>query len=212
MLNSPSVFTVCLLNIRSLRKHSSDLKCDLDLLTSDILALTGTQLLPADNYLDIRQHLTPFTLYRHDHYCEKFSSLAICIKNIIHITCQEYFPALNAVNFVVTLVYNTLQKDLSFLLTSDIFVCGIDYLPSTDNIDVILGDLNMNYFSTKDMAPLASLMVSYNYVQIVKRPTFISGSLLDHVYIKEDNKANICASVISVYYSDHDAIRITITL
>ena len=62
------------------------------------------------------------------------------------------------------------------------------------------------------MEPLTSLMESLDYLQIVKMPTFISGSLLDHVYIRQANKGNIDCSVISVYYSDHDAIKITLRI
>ena len=45
-----------------------------------------------------------------------------------------------------------------------------------------------------------------------KETYFLSGSLLDHVYVKHANKDMIHSSVISVYYSDHDAIRITIPM
>ena len=60
-----SALTLSLLNIRSLRKHSSDVKCDENLFKSDILAFTETQLLPGDNDFDILRNLTPFTLYRY---------------------------------------------------------------------------------------------------------------------------------------------------
>ena len=62
------------------------------------------------------------------------------------------------------------------------------------------------------MEPLSSLMQSLDYLQIVEIPTFISGSLLDHVYIRQAKKINIDSSVINVYYSDHDAIKITIRI
>lgn len=42
MLDSNTFVTMCLLNIRSLRKHSSDIKCDVNLFNTDILALTET--------------------------------------------------------------------------------------------------------------------------------------------------------------------------
>ena len=92
------------------------------------------------------------------------------------------------------------------------FVNSLDYLLRAHTIDIILGHLNINYFNGKDVEPFASLMASFSYVQIVKKPTFISGSLLDHVYIKQPIEPNIHCSVISVYYSDHDAIRITIPI
>ena len=97
-----SALTLSLLNIRSLRKHSSDIKCDKNLFNSDILAFTETQLLPGDNDFDIVQNLTPFTLYRNDHNSDKFCSLATCVKNDFHLLNQEFFPTLNAVKFLVT--------------------------------------------------------------------------------------------------------------
>lgn len=47
--DSNSVLTSCLLNIRSLRKHSSDVKNDVNLFETVILSLTETQLLPGDS-------------------------------------------------------------------------------------------------------------------------------------------------------------------
>ena len=44
--NVTSVITKCLLNIRSLRKHSADVRSDSNVFTSDILAFTETQLSP----------------------------------------------------------------------------------------------------------------------------------------------------------------------
>ena len=47
--DSNSALTLSLLKIRSLRKHSSDIKCDVNLFKSDVLAFTETQLLSGDN-------------------------------------------------------------------------------------------------------------------------------------------------------------------
>ena len=113
---------------------------------------------------------------------------------------------------------NNVQEplNLSFLLvyrknSSSIldYVNGMDYLLRAHSIDIILGDLNINFFNTTDIQPLTNLMQSLNYVQIIDKPTFISGSLLDHVYVRQAIHANIHSSVVSVYYSDHDAVRIT---
>ena len=50
-------------------------------------------------------------------------------------------------------------------------------------------------------------MESLNYTQIVSEPTFVSaGSLLDHVYVKPTSIRIMNNSVVSVYYSDHDAV------
>ena len=72
---------------------------------------------------------------------------------------------------------------------------------------MVFGDFNINYFNGTHSQPLISLMESLNYTQIVTEPTFVSaGSLLDHVYVKRTSIQIINSSVVSVYYSDHDAV------
>ena len=62
-----------------------------------------------------------------------------------------------------------------------------------------------------EIKPLKTLMNSLNYEQIVQSPTFVSvGSLLDHVYINRTMWNVIQNSVISVYYPDHDTVKISI--
>lgn len=65
--------SVCLLNIQSLRKHSIDIKCDVNLMKSGILALTETHLLSLTNNSDteIQQNLKPFIFHRQDHTTDK---------------------------------------------------------------------------------------------------------------------------------------------
>lgn len=156
------------------------------------------QLLPGDSDSDIIENFTPFSLHGHDHTSDKFFSLALCIKNNINIMYQEYCPTVNGLRFVVTCDNNIWQQNLSFLLlylknSSNIFdfLSGIEYLLRAHTIDIILGDLNINFYNSKDMMPLTSLMESLNYVQIVHKPTFISGSLLHHVYIRQAKKVNV---------------------
>ena len=165
----------------------------------------------------MKNNLTPFTLYRHDHNSDKFSSLGICIKSNIQIVHQEQYPTINAVRFKVSCNNNILQQNVTFLLVyrkndSDIsvFINHLNYLLRTHTIDIVLGDFNINYFCSREVKPLTSMMESLNYVQIVNRPTFLYGSLLDHVYVQHARENMIHSSVISVYYADHDAIRITI--
>lgn len=110
------------------------------------------------------------------------------------------------VNICLLLVY---RKNNSNIVE---FINDINYLVRSNSIDIILGDFNINYFNSKDIEPLTSLMQSLSYIQIVNEATFISGSLLDHVYVKKSNEADIDISVISVYYSDHDAIKITVKI
>ena len=113
-----SVLTLCLLNIRSLKKHSSDIKKYVNLFETDILALTKTQLLPGDSDMDIANNLIPFTLYRYDHNSYKLSSLAICIK--VSATLKiAIFPYLRFQRFQIGMLESFLlkknQKKILFL-------------------------------------------------------------------------------------------------
>ena len=71
---------------------------------------------------------------------------------------------------------------------------------------MILGDLNINYLNEIHSQPL-SFMESLNYTQIVTEPTFVSASsLLDLVYVRTTSTRILNNSVVSAYYSDHDAV------
>ena len=214
--NDFNVLTISLLNIRSLKKHSIDVKFDPRLFNSDIIALTETQLLPHDSDNEIVNNLCPFKLYRQDHNTDKYSSMALCTRNTVEIRECEYFSSLNALKF--DLVNSKSQEIRTFLLlyrkqTSNIiqYVDCLNYVLNSYTIDIILGHFNINYFNDNQVQPLKSLMESFNYTQIVTKPTFISsGSLLDHVYVKSTVFQIIENYVVNVYYSDHDAIKIAI--
>ena len=90
--------TVSLLNIRSLNKHSIDVKHDQNMMTSDIMVFTETQMLPQTPDNDTRQYLHPFDLIRQDHPTDKYMSLALCTKKHIKVTSYEYFPSVNGLN------------------------------------------------------------------------------------------------------------------
>jgi hypothetical protein len=177
-----SILTICLLNVRSLKKNSIDIKFDSSIFNTDVIALTETQLLPHSSDIEIRNHLHPFTLYRQYHASDRFSSLAVCTNNNAEAKEHEYFPAINAIKFV--LLNNTTRLSCTILLlyrknSSNIlqYVDGIRYILNSYDIDMILGDFNINYLNDND---IKSLMNSLNYSQIVQSPTFVSaGSTLD---------------------------------
>jgi hypothetical protein len=75
---------------------------------------------------------------------------------------------------------------------------------------MVLGDFNINYFND-DISPLSQLFTALQYNQIVQQPTFLSsGSLLDHIYVKTSKLDIVNSSVISVYYSDHDIVKVSV--
>ena len=78
--NDVNVFTISLLNMRSLKKHSIDIKFDSRLFNSDVITLTETQLLPQDCHNEILNNLSPFRLHRQDHDTDKYSGMALCTR------------------------------------------------------------------------------------------------------------------------------------
>ena len=208
--------TVCLLNIRSLSKHCIDIKHDVNLTKCNILALTETQLLSHHSDNTIRETLHPYALFRQDHPIDKYSSLAICTTDNINALQMHYFPTINGLMYQI--LDSNINKAITFLLTYRKHNTNISQynenmnnILNTNNIDIILGDFNVNYFNELTAVSLKNLMNSYGYLQIVDKPTFLStGTLLDQVFVKQSLCSSIETEIILVYYSDHDAVKIVI--
>ena len=90
------------------------------------------------------------------------------------------------------------------------FKMALRYLIGSEDIDIILGDFNINAFET---LPNDLLFLSEKYEMIVQEPTHISGSIIDHVYIRKifKNQFNISCLVKNIYFSDPDAVRLMFT-
>ena len=86
----------------------------------------------------------------------------------------------------------------------------LQYLPVTHSVDIVASDYNFDILKVSENNLLLNHFMEQ--AQIVNKPTHISGSLIDHVYIKkmlmEEFSAN--ATVENICFSDHDAIRIVI--
>lgn len=184
-------------------------------MNSDLIALTETQLLPYSNDSEITNDLHPFTLYRQDHPTDRFCSLALCTRNTVETNDHHYFPQVNAIKFTIVNTTTLLSCTMLVLyrknsLNISQYVQDLRNILNSYPIDIIIGDFNMNYLNDNTIQPLKSLMNSLLYSQIVQSPTFVSaGSILDQIYIKPtfDILQN---SIVSVYYSDHDAVKISI--
>ena len=211
----PYTVTVTLLNIRSLSKHSIDIKHDARLTKSDILALTETQLLPHHSDNTIRDTLHPYELHRQDHPNDKYLSLALCTKRNINILNKQYFENINGLMFEI--LQTSINKTMKFLLiyrknnvNTQQYFQNLGTIIEQNMIDIILGDFNINYFIDTS---LNNLMTSFGYVQIVDKPTFVSsGSLLDQIFVKQCISDKIINEVITVYYSDHESVQALIKI
>ena len=85
----------------------------------------------------------------------------------------------------------------------------LQYLLATHSIDIIAGDFNYDFLKVSQNQ---FLDIFADHFQVVNKPTHVSGSLIDHAYIKkalmEEFFSNV--TVKNIYFSDHDAVRIAI--
>ena len=85
----------------------------------------------------------------------------------------------------------------------------LQYLSATNSIDIIAGDFNYDLLKVSENKLLD---IFTHHVQMVNKPTYLPGYLIDHVYINktlmEEFSTNV--SVENIYFSDHDALRVVI--
>jgi len=213
----PHSITITLLNTRSLRKHSIDISADKHLCNSDIICLTETQLLPDNDTSSIEGDLHEFVLEYNSCGRHKFKSLAICYKNELRITEHVKFSGVSVVSFVKP---NFSPTPFTLLLiyrqpgnVPQSFYDNLTGILQNKNIDVILGDFNIDAF-TPMYENLRNLLRIRSFRLVVDKPTHLSGGLIDHIYINEDfiNGKQFHVNVKNVFFSDHDAIRLNVAI
>ena len=205
-----------LLNIRSLRKHHKDLKLDSCTMASDILLLTETQLYPNEPTDKLQQAFMPFQVHWQPHTLNS-NCLAVLFSSNIQCISKRYIPSINALlisiskqpfqPMTILLVYRNLHEHQSQ------FLFHLRQILLTNTVHIVLGDFNMDFF-TNDSNNLKQLMEGFCMYQTVSQPTCIPGaSLLDHVYVAQPFLPiqHVHTATKSVYYSDHQAIRVPLT-
>ena len=200
-----------LFNKLSLNKHAIDIAHTDALLNSDIVCLTETQLTPDQCLTNINHSLNFFTI-SYNSSLNKYESLAICHASYLEILQHRKVNGLSVVTFrkpnfserifTMALLYRLHSS------SRNIFYETI-YELVNENIDIIMGDFNINALNSEERH-IRRILSSYDMV--VTEPTHISGSLLDHVYISKSLSAHLqCSSNIStMYFSDHEAVKVSL--
>ena len=91
-------------------------------------------------------------------------------------------------------------------LNETLFCNWLTEFANSHNIDIISGDININYFEGN-----TRLLHVLSYY--VSSSIHLSGSLLDHVYMLKEflSETDVNGSIIDVYFSDHDAVKFIFT-
>ena len=74
---------------------------------------------------------------------------------------------------------------------------------------IVTGDFNFDKSVEND---LTKYLTSKRMVQLVTNPTHDKGNCIDHCYVPEELKENVVLKQYSPYYSDHDALCISLKL
>ena len=203
----------CLLNIRSLKKHSIDIKMDQSLNGNNLIFFTETQLTSDSDSSTIEIDLPNYYFQHNFSDNHRFSSLASANdRNVEIITLQN----LNGAS-LYSVSHAVLDKPINVMLLyrqnhmrKEDFLYLIHHLQGqVDSVQIILGDFNVDYLKP-DCEFLRNNL--NNYEMIVEKATHVSGSLIDQIYIEKSlkDKYNVKSQVKPVYYSDHDAIIVNI--
>ena len=195
------------LNIRSLNKHIDDLKVDKFLLQSDIICLNETHIL---------SHLTPPHLPGYSVYHSskgKGCGSAIYIKDFILSYLKiDDFEKIISDNYQLTKLSFENQFDILSVYQSPSnqnvkdFIDDISKLITPNKATIICGDFNINYDKKNSFC---NYLHSLNFDQLFLNPTHLQGNTLDHFYIRFPKILKKCF-IYSPYYSDHDALCVTI--
>ncbi len=197
---------IAVMNIRSLVKHMADLRVDHNILQADIICLCETNLgtdistIPyqLENYLSFFCSIgksADVAMYVKNDTVEVLDCSCIAMKNyqIIQIVTKYFDLCVAYRSPNNTVCYTTFLSDILSKIHSDkaTFVCGDFNFPDPKN-------------------PFMQQMFKSGFEQIVPFPTHIGGNILDQFYYNCVSFKIIELFLHSVYYSDHDAVCVTL--
>ena len=198
------------LTCQSLRGKIDHFRDDKIVTTSDIICLSESWLLSDENVENIQI----------DGYCLQANGVGrgkgiatYFRQNIFHHCIdikKNYFQLskFTSKSIDVISVYRYQEARIDQLLKD------ITDIVNWEKRTLICGDFNICYNEDRSNKLIATLE-NHGFKQLVKEATFIKGSLLDHVYIREcDTSYDVDCRLYSPYYTamDHDALLTTVSI
>ena len=109
-------------------------------------------------------------------------------------------------------MYYQLQfSDQVLIVWWRLHIVWMEFLIDSERPTLITGDFNVCYNQHRDNA-ITNVLQRLGFVQLVEKATHIMGGLIDHAYWRNESDIWEYPSIerFSPYYSDHDAILITL--
>ena len=161
---SDDTLVITLLNTRSLHRHAVDILNDQELLNTDVLCLTETQLLPEQDTNNISGVLSCFN-YLHNISADKFQSISVCHKSHVEVIDYHHITGISIINFKkisfssdpikIILLY---RKNNASLAT---FYNTLNDILQLGTVHLILGDFNINAQDQEQSNTLQQMLQDY---------------------------------------------------
>ncbi len=226
--NTPATINIMMHNIQGLKAHYMDLKCNSEMMKSDVICLTETwtedQLqydLQFDNFKSYHQprslsydnssQLTEALQQQchggvavYSRTNKATSRLIMPVHNIEYIA----FQIISNVSLTVVVIY----RPVSYVLRE--FISNmknlVNELHKVSNRCIIMGDFNEDILkiNSTQSSSIVNMMSEHGYKQCVVYATTEKGTLIDHVYVR--GIESVQCDVIPTYYSYHEAISVNV--
>ena len=207
---------ICFLNARSLHKHIDDIRHDLNYLSTDVNIFSETRFSQLDD--DNLYHIKDYTLFRNDdttrvsQNTRPFGGMAV-YSRLDYYPGYPYCANTNGVEITVIRLmimphisivgaYRSPAVPITQLCSSVQHMLGC--LPT--QVNIFIGDFNVNYFNSSQSASLNNLFVrDNNYRQLVSSFTTDRNTCIDHIYTNL-SESQIQFQILETYFSDHKTI------
>ena len=120
---------------------------------------------------------------------DRYQNIGFCVSKSTSLVKHEMFPEVSVLEIAKDTFSTRQSQNLYFFSRSPnssltIFYNRLEVFLSTFEVfDLVLGDFNINVFDSSNNN-LRNIMSQYQLLN--QEPTHISGSLLDHVYIRRE--------------------------
>ena len=218
----PEWLTVGHLNIRYFLEKVKDLTSPAEMEiyhTTDVMCFTETYLthdhniqrfLDVNNFLQFRRDIPNVQDHQDQHgvlICAsaRLNPMELTLIKVDNLESKVVVIETSKSKLVICVVYR--KPSLNMNLFENLLYKLLQLLPEHVPT-IILGDFNDN-LTLDGMSPLVHFMCKHGYKQYVSQPTTDNGSIIDHIYFNRVDD-NAIIDVHDVYYSDHDAVLLTI--
>ena len=113
-------------------------------------------------------------------------------------------------------MFKTAQFHIIFLYLSQNYnkedlAIILETLIEADVPTAVIGDINENLNKLSKSTKFEKMMKEKGFNQLIKEPTYDSGSIIDHIYVNHAmSDKEVFTQVNAAYYSDHDIISLYI--